>query len=695
MKMHAQLIGALCCALWLSMAGCAPMMPAPPSGNWQAQQPATAAPAPSPAAGHDTASPVAAPATDYFQSPPRIRPTAPTPAAAESAGKRVSLNLQDAEVRSVVDTVLGDVLKRNYTVAPQVSGKITLRTGQAIEPEALLSVLEAALGSVSAALIETDGSYHVIPLDAAPSRARALVRNPGQASTAGYAIEVVPLNFARAREVQKLLDAIGPKGAVLLADEQHNHLVIGGTRQDRAALARTIAGFDVDGMRGMVFALYRLEQVGAEQVVNELRQVFGAQQDLFTPGLRLLPLERMQAVIGIAKHPSELEAIEAWIRRLDSAPKTGERSLRVYNVQNGSARDLASSLQLVLTGEGAASPPPARETSPQAPGAHEPTRAAPAAMTSLKSASRIVANEENNSLLIFSSESEWRLLRDALAKLDVMPRQVMIEAILAEVSLNDSLRYGVQWFFESGGKTASLSTNDQGKIGPQFPGFSYFYPGNDSARAVVNALQSHTDVKVLSAPRLAVLNNQKASLQVGDEVPVRTQTSQAVGNADAPVISTIAMRETGVLLEVTPRVNDNGNVILEVTQEVSDVTTTTSSGIDSPTIARRRLRSVIATRDGATVALGGLIRENSQRGNSGVPLLKDLPAVGGLFRDNTRDTRRTELVVLLVPRVMRNHLEPDAVVDALLHAMTAAAEVASHAAPLKHKPAANTTPPAP
>lgn len=189
-------------------------------------------------------------------------------------------------------------------------------------------------------------------------------------------------------------------------------------------------------------------------------------------------------------------------------------------------------------------------------------------------------------------------------------------------------------------------------------------------------------MKILSAPKISVLNNQKASLQVGDQVPIVTQTSQGTDAGGAPIISTIQMRDTGVILEVTPRVNDNGNVILDVMQEVSEVAQTTSSGIDSPTIQRRKIHSVVATRDGFTVALGGLIRESGGVGNSGIPLLKDMPVVGNLFRNNTSDTRRTELVVLLVPHVMRNQMETQSVVDALVDGLDAASQLAEHARPL-------------
>lgn len=633
------------------------------------------------------------PATEYFGG---AKPTSAKPAVSVSTdGRRYELNLQDAEVRSVVDAILGDLFKANYSVSPQVQGRITLRTGRPVTKEAMLSVLETALVSASAALLEQDGAYHVVPLDQAPQRIRSARRlDETKRSVPGYGIEVVPLRFMSAREMSKILDSFAPKGSVLQADETHNHIVLSGTGQERSAMIRTIDAFDVDGMSGTLFAMYHVSNLMPEQLVAELRQVFQPPLDLLGSRVRLVPMDRMKVVLGIAKNKADLDTVDEWVKKLDVAPKTGGKRLYVYNVQNGSAKELAASLQLVLTGEGRTergrSRTPASEgatgngTADQAP--------VPTATPSLPSeggqagASRVVSNDENNSIIFYGTDAEYAIIKDALAKLDVLPRQVLIEAILAEVTLNDSLRYGVQWFFNSSANSFAFSSVDSGAVASQYPGFSYVYSGLSDARVVINALQSKTDVKVLSAPKLAVLNNQKASLQVGDEVPIRTQTSQSTVGVGSPVISTIQMRETGVMLDVTPRVNDNGNVILEVTQEVSDVAATVSSGIDSPTIQRRRLRSVIATRDGATVALGGLIRDTSSKGNSGVPWLKDLPVVGNLFKTNTVETRRTELMVLLVPRVMRNHEETEAVMDQLIDGFQAASQVVGKAVKIVPKP---------
>lgn len=682
---------ALTCSMAALLAACASPPPASPMPieRWS-----TAAPRPPrSSAAHEEAvggySGLPPAKAEYFTNAPRDAAPEAEKTSVVVVGKGYMLDFQEADIKSVVDAVLGDMLKLDYSVAPQLQGKLTLRTGRPIEREAVLSALEAALASASAVLVAQGNGYQVVPLESASQRVRnAFISSPGQKAVPGFAVEIVPLRFAAAKEMQRVLEMFAPKGSILQADEVHNHVVIAGSSIDRAAMMRAIESFDTDAMQGMTFVFYRLDNLGSDQMIAELKQVFQGSIDLAARRVRLVPVDRLQTVLGIAPNRADLEFVETWIRRLDVAPKSGERRLFVYNVQNGSAKELANSLQLVLTGEAAAAPARSGPAGNSATArADAPPQQAHASGTTptVRGQSRIVANEENNSLLILGTDSEYRVVKEALAKLDVLPRQVLIEAILAEVTLGDDLRFGVQWFFESGEGKGTFSSSDTGALLSQFPGFSYVYSGRANARVVLNALQSKTDVKVLSAPKLAVLNNQKASLQVGDEVPIRTQVSQGTAAPGAPVVSSIQMRETGVILEVTPRINDNGNVILDVAQEVSDVASTTSSGIDSPTIQRRRLRSVITARDGATIALGGLIRETGSRGNSGIPLLKDIPYVGHLFRTDTSATRRTELIVLLVPHVMRDPEETKNVVDALVNGAKAASEIASHATPLLRK----------
>ena len=203
-----------------------------------------------------------------------------------------------------------------------------------------------------------------------------------------------------------------------------------------------------------------------------------------------------------------------------------------------------------------------------------------------------------------------------------------------------------------------------------FPGFNFLVDSGD-AQVVLNALSEVTDVNVISSPQLMVLDNQSARLQVGDQVPVATQSAVST-NTDTldTVVNSIELVDTGVILEVTPRVNASGLVSLDVVQEVSDAISTTTSDIDSPTIQQRRVESTVAVQSGQTVALGGLIRERDEESVLGIPILSDIPILGNLFKTTSQLSNRTELLILITPRVVRDQAEARAVTDELRQRLT-------------------------
>jgi general secretion pathway protein D len=274
---------------------------------------------------------------------------------------------------------------------------------------------------------------------------------------------------------------------------------------------------------------------------------------------------------------------------------------------------------------------------------------------------RIVADERNNAVVVYARPRDYRMIEGLLRSLDAVPLQVMIEATIAEVTLNDSLRYGLQFFLTAGSSTFEQSnrTTGGGAIGDilsVFPGFNYAL-ATRSARVLLTALSNITDVNVVSSPQLLVQDHQTAGLLVGDQVPVPVQSAIGILTPNAPIVNTIQYRDTGVILQVTPRVNTTGQVTLDVSQEVSDVAATTSSTIDAPTIRQRKISSTVIVQDGQTVALGGLIRDSRTDGRSGTPFLSDLPLIGPLFRTTDKAHARTELLVLLTPRVVRSPVE--------------------------------------
>lgn len=595
-----------------------------------------------------------------------------------------SLAFVEADVRRVIDAVLGSMLGLDYSVDPKVQGNITLRTAKPVAQESLLPLLESALSSVDAAIVLRGQNYRVVSrADARTSAPISAAGSSGDRSP-GYATEVVDLKSASAREIARLLEQFLGKEVVAGTDPARNQVIITGTGDERQAARTMIARFDVDALAGMNFSLLKLENVDADTLLAELESIFQPPLDIIGSRVRVVPLPRLRSILLIAADRADFGRIEPWIRRLD-AGSGGKPKLYSYAVQNGRAGDLAASLQLVLgMGSSQSGPtmPSRRAASTASTGGNgaaaslEPSQAiasqtplpgsssAPTSFGGSSDGPRIVPNEENNSLLIYATGEQYEFIREALEKLDRPSAQVLIEATLAEVTLSNDFSLGVDWSIVSGKSTFDLRNNGAGAPAKLFPGFSYSYIGS-TAQAVLNTLQSKTNVRVLSAPKLIVLNNQTATLQVGDQVPIVTQQAQSVAAPGAPVVNSIELRDTGVILKVTPRVNDSGTIILDIAQEVSDVAETTTSGINSPTIQQRRLASTVATRSGQMIALGGLIRDRTTRLKSGIPLLSQIPIIGAAFGSQENRGSRTELIILLTPTVMRSAEETKAIVDEL------------------------------
>jgi len=265
----------------------------------------------------------------------------------------------------------------------------------------------------------------------------------------------------------------------------------------------------------------------------------------------------------------------------------------------------------------------------------------------------IVADEPNNALVITASHKEYKRLRQILARIDVAPNQVLIEATIAEVTLNDQLKFGLRWFFRADNSQFNQTDSAAGAVAAAFPGFSYFL-NMPSVKVALDALSRVTDVNVVSSPSLMVLDNKKAVLQIGDEVPIATQSAVSVTTPGAPIVNSIAFRNTGVILGITPRVSDNGRVLLEIEQEVSDVVPTTSSNLDSPTIQQRRIKTQVAVSDGESIILAGMMQDRSTVERSKAPLVGDIPLFGNLFKQKSDTIRRTELLIAITPHVIKD-----------------------------------------
>ncbi len=283
---------------------------------------------------------------------------------------------------------------------------------------------------------------------------------------------------------------------------------------------------------------------------------------------------------------------------------------------------------------------------------------------------RIIPNPQNNALLIYATQQEEDTIEAMLRKIDILPLQVRIDATIAEVDLNDQLQFGTQFFFKQGGLNGVLTQALPGAA----PGF--LLAGNNGAQLTLAALQAVTTVHVLSSPEVLVLDNQPATLQVGDAVPYLTSSSQSTLVGNSPVINTVNYAQTGVIMQVTPRVNSGGLVTLDVAQQVSEVdTSVNTNGIPSPAFLERNVQSRVVVQDGQTVGLAGLIRDSVTRSNEGVPFLKDIPLLGALLGQQNNTRTRTELLVLITPHVLHDQRDARALTEDLREHLPEAARV--------------------
>ncbi|HYC03319.1 MAG TPA: type II secretion system secretin GspD [Azospirillaceae bacterium] len=673
--------------------------------------------------GLNTQAPAETAAADRPPAPPAARPTivrggAVGPALdAEGLGlsseTTFDLNFAEGGLREFVAAVLGDLLKLNYVYDPRVQGTVSIQTGRALSQREALNLVETVLRMNGAALVRSEGILKIVPL----AEARQASGGPvtAGADAGGYAVTVLPLRYVSAQTVQQLVEPIYQASGAILADPGLNLLLVAGTADERRTIVDAARAFDVDWMKGRSVGIFPLQQSSPGPVIRELQTIFAAGQGGASAGaITFMPVERLNAVMVVASQNSWLDQAAQWVERLDRGSAT-QRGLYVHPLQHAEAREVARLLSRLFNGTAGGDRDEREVTAPNrpaatltSPGAAGPNRAGqlgpgappgpggPGAPPGLGLAAvarngggavepeeeedpqgdgaRIVADIQNNALLILASVEEYRLIDEALKKLDVVPMQVMIEATIAEVTLNDALRYGVQSFLKNnsgdlqGGFT--LSENSL-RPGAQLPGFNLILSRFGDPRAVLSALSEVTDVRVVSSPQLVVRDNYWATLTVGDKVPLVTRQTTDTTVPNAPTVNNIEYQDTGVILEVMPRITQGGAVALEVSQEVSSVNRNANTGALTPTISRRAIDTSVSVRSGQTVVLGGLISDSETAGRSGIPLLSDIPGLGALFSERTRGLQRTELIVFITPRIMRSAEDAEAVTQELMRRIKA------------------------
>jgi general secretion pathway protein D len=607
-----------------------------------------------------------------------------------------SLNFDDADLGEVAKVILSDILGQNYVLSPKVTGKVTLNTTEPLSKAELIPTLEMVLSMNNAALVKDGKIYHIEP------KTDALYSSTVAGTSVGFQSRVIPIRNVAAQDIADILKPLVHEKTILSVDSGRNSIVAQGTTDELARLMDMIDTFDIDMLRGRSFALFPLNNVDPEQVIEELETVFntstGKEDSEF---FRFLPIERLNAVLAITHQASYLKDVENWIYRLDRANTDAGGGVNVYKVQHMDAEELAGTLNEIFTGAApsdksakvAAGRKSAETTNKDASDSNNSksnktsvkrNRTSSGAIKSGGSGggsadneTKIVADVANNSIIVIATPQEYSKILPVIKQLDIMPLQVLIDATIAQVDLKDDLQYGIKWYLNegnlgvgssNGSATNAAATTIRAAAAGFTGGLSTIYDAGN-LKVLLTAQADLNNVKVISSPSLMVLNNQEAKIKVGDEVPIQTSTlstavaSSGTDNSNIAQANQIQYRETGVILEITPRVNSNGMVILDLEQEVSTVKTTLTGVTTSPTINKENIQSTVAVKDGETLALGGLIQTTNQNNKSGIPFLHELPVIGPLFGRTDNKDDRAELVVLITPRVVKSKQNARVVTD--------------------------------
>ncbi|SFL15477.1 general secretion pathway protein D [Pseudovibrio ascidiaceicola] len=615
---------------------------------------------------------------------------------AKATSDVVRLNFRGETLEYFIQQTLGGILQVNYVIDEPLEGAVTFQTEKPIAKDQMLSLVRVLLGRNGYILKLIDQIFHI----GRPETIQAIEQFSGVGSAGDLKLRILPVRSASPDDAAKVLQAILPAGASAVAVEGSNKIAVRARPEDIGAAEELVNSlYNRDNDKTIVSVL-RLQQSSASQVAKQITTLF---QQLYpnqvNSPLTVIPLEAQQSLLVAVQSREMLQRVRRITKEVDysllDTPK-----VRIISLKYLPANEIATQLTQILEGEGGSGSvaPPANEQKQKAQNNGSSARKFPVSATGVSvnpggdsinnrfnNANKlfddiaetrgakvavakkvgIVADTRNNALLVNSTYKEFKHIRDVVQALDLPLSQVVIEATIAEVNINDNLSYGVQWYLSKGNFAGGVGAVAEGASRPASPGgaLSLNTVGVD---VVLKALQNITKVKVISSPYLTVLDGRKARLVIGDQVPFASRSQSSSNDGNVTVTNEVDVKDTGIVLQVEPSIRSNNSVLLQIQQEVSNVVENKTQASLTPTIATRTINSDIVVESGRTILLGGLIQERKSNGESGVPILRKIPVFGELFKDNTSsDTRRTELLVMITPRVVRKQSELQSITQKL------------------------------
>ncbi|MEN6433412.1 MAG: type II secretion system secretin GspD [Smithella sp.] len=620
----------------------------------------------------------------------------------------VSINVNRMMLPEFVIYVIGETLKIPFVMDQAMMEDkrvVTFSTPQPISADKALEMVTGVLEKYDLFVEEKAGALHVMQKPSMPKPTMNIQSGREIDESRSDVLQIIPLKFLRVAEIQSLITDLSRGSVQIKPYARENVLILHGNSVNMQQIIDFINYFDVPSLQDKKILFIRLIYWEPDEFIGQLTKMLEgmgiiAAKTPKEPGPIFIAVRQMNAVLVIAPDETTMKYILDWKNRLDTveaagsdekaytfAPQYSRASdivnslLALYGIaprsDNASGRDASSSAKAYqTTGQGFQTPVADSQGSTFGSSISQPASGKTASSdASFHAASlpslKIAADNNKNVVIMICSPSVYRQHLGLLRQLDTQPKQVLIEATIAELSLTDELKYGVEWYINNtinngpitGGTLGHLiDTATSGSLGMVFN----YVTSTANFKAMINALATKNKANILSTPRLTVLDNHEAVIQIGQDVPVATgeQTTAASTGTEPTIQRSIQYRSLGIILKVKPTINTEGLLTLELTQEVSDLSKSTGVG-DSPIIAIRRINTSVVAANGQTVALGGLMKQQKGIIERKVPLLGDIPLIGNLFKVTENTDDRTELLILVTPTILTKTDDATKITDEL------------------------------
>jgi general secretion pathway protein D len=589
-----------------------------------------------------------------------------------SSEPTLTVTTEKLPLEQFINYVFGEMLSVSYIVSEDIQSRnksVTLNIRDKISQQELLKLLDEQLQLSGNEIVVKDGIYYVMPLQNGGSRyAIGIGADVEDIPTNANAIlQIVPVTYDLSNFAIKSIQDFTP--ANVRYDNQQGSLFIRGRYADVARTLDVFRYLDKPANRGKHVAMFDLTYIDGNSFTEQIQKLLQSEGISASTSsdsgasLVFVPLDNIGSVAVFSSSSTVLDRVTFWAKQLDKPAKGSELNYFIYYPKFARASDLAESLSPLLGGAvsgGSSSSQSSKRSSPNSGqgGSTQINTEQSGKSNSVLSVSKgLVVDERSNAMIFNMSASEYNQLLPLIKQLDVLPKQILLEVVIAEVTLSGDFKKGVEFFFSKGNN----SIGTKGAFGvADIGGLNYLWKSGQN-QVQISAFEENKLVNVLSNPSLLVRDGVSATINIGTDIPVVTSTVDTEGDG-TKVTETIQYRKTGVDLSVTPTVNSRGVVIMNISQNISNQTDT-SAGSSSPSIFERSLDTEVIADSGQTIILGGIITENKSTSETKVPLLGDIPVLGELFRYDGDNTAKTELVMLVTPRIIERSDEWQSVIE--------------------------------